>query len=88
MKHRNFNRFCYKLVVANGCSPQRGVIRLRRIAETTSPTTEIIRRISQLFERLGKIEKNYEKIKAYINKLEQSILAKAFRGELVPQEMK
>ena len=28
----------------------------------------------------------YKKAKAYVDKLTQSILAKAFRGELVPQD--
>ncbi|QHU98943.1 hypothetical protein, partial [Synechocystis sp. CACIAM 05] len=32
------------------------------------------------------IEARYQKAKAYTDKLTQSILAKAFRGELVPQD--
>jgi type I restriction enzyme, S subunit len=32
------------------------------------------------------IEKRYQKAKAHVDKLTQSILAKAFRGELVPQD--
>ena len=32
------------------------------------------------------IEERYKKAKAYVDKLTQSILAKAFRGELVPQD--
>ena len=36
--------------------------------------------------RPGQIEARYEKAKAHVDKLTQSILAKAFRGELVPQD--
>jgi type I restriction enzyme S subunit len=47
---------------------------------------EIIRRVEALFKIADKIEERYKKAKAYIDKLTQSILAKAFRGELVPQD--
>ena len=36
--------------------------------------------------RPGQIKARYEKANAYVNKLAQSILAKAFRGELVSQD--
>ena len=47
---------------------------------------EIVRRVEQLFTLADKIENRYTKAKAIIDKLPQSILAKAFRGELVPQD--
>ncbi len=46
---------------------------------------EIVRRVEQLFAFADKIEARYTKAKAMLDKLPQSILAKAFRGELVPQ---
>ena len=46
---------------------------------------EIVRRVEALFKIADNIEKRYEKAKAHVDKLTQSILAKAFRGELVPQ---
>ena len=46
---------------------------------------EVIRRLNNLFAFLERNEKEYDKAKSYANKLEQSILAKAFRGELVSQ---
>ncbi|MBI5675630.1 MAG: restriction endonuclease subunit S [Nitrospirae bacterium] len=46
---------------------------------------EIVRRVETLFTLADQIEARYTKAKAYVNKLTQSILAKAFRGELVPQ---
>lgn len=47
---------------------------------------EIVRRVESLFALADQIEARYIKAKAYVDKLTQSILAKAFRGELVPQD--
>lgn len=47
---------------------------------------EIVRRVDALFAMADQIEAPYSKAKAQVNKLMKSILAKAFRGELVPQD--
>src|SRR3990172_1922107 len=47
---------------------------------------EIVRRVEALFKVADQIEGRYKKAKAYVDKLKQSILGKAFRGELVPQD--
>lgn len=47
---------------------------------------EIVRRVEALFKKADKIEARYNKAKAFVDRLTQSILAKAFRGELVPQD--
>ena len=47
---------------------------------------EIVRRVKLAFEKLDKIESKYQKVKEYSDKLTQSILNKAFRGELIPQD--
>lgn len=47
---------------------------------------EIVRRVESLFKVADQIEERYRKAKVYVDKLTQSILAKAFRGELVPQD--
>jgi type I restriction enzyme, S subunit len=47
---------------------------------------EIVRRVEALFKIADDIEKRYEKAKLHVDKLTQSILAKAFRGDLVPQD--
>jgi type I restriction enzyme S subunit len=52
----------------------------------TAEQEEIIRRVEALFEIADQIEGRYQKGNAYVDKLTQSILAKAFRGELVPQD--
>ena len=44
---------------------------------------EIVKRLKSSFAFIEKNENEFNKAKSYIDKLEQSILAKAFRGELV-----
>lgn len=47
---------------------------------------EIVRQVDRLFALADKMEAHYKKAKEKIDKLPQSILAKAFRGELVQQD--
>jgi type I restriction enzyme S subunit len=47
---------------------------------------EIVRRVEALFKTADALEARYFKAKAHVDKLTQSILAKAFRGELVPRD--
>ena len=47
---------------------------------------EIVKSIEKLFAFADKLEARYMKAKTLLDKLPQSILAKAFRGELVPQD--
>lgn len=47
---------------------------------------EIVRRIESLFKFADQIEARYRNAKAQVDKLARSILAKAFRGELVPTD--
>jgi type I restriction enzyme S subunit len=47
---------------------------------------EIVRRVESLFKIADKLEERYRKAKEHVDKLTQSILVKAFRGELVPTE--
>lgn len=48
--------------------------------------TEIVRRVESLFALADVVEKQYQAAKLRIDRLTQSLLAKAFRGELVPQD--
>ncbi len=48
--------------------------------------TEIVRRVEQLFAFADQLEAKVKDAKTRIDRLTQSILAKAFRGELVPQD--
>ncbi|EIU7138262.1 restriction endonuclease subunit S [Pseudomonas aeruginosa] len=47
---------------------------------------EIVRRVEQLFAFAEQLERKVKSAKSRIDHLTQSILAKAFRGELVPQD--
>ena len=47
---------------------------------------EIVRQISSLFKAASQIEQQYQGVESYLNQLDRSILAKAFRGELVEQD--
>src|SRR6266404_1187811 len=60
---------------------------LRAVAVPIPPESEqpeIVRRVEALFKTADALEVCYHKAKAHIDKLTQSILAKAFCGELVP----
>ncbi|OLQ74256.1 hypothetical protein BIT28_08740 [Photobacterium proteolyticum] len=46
----------------------------------------IVGLVEKLFRKADKVEKQYLDAKARLDRLTQSILAKAFRGELVPQD--
>lgn len=47
---------------------------------------EIVRQVEKLFAIADELEAHYIKAKVKIDILSQSVLAKAFRGELVPQD--
>jgi len=47
---------------------------------------EIVRQVDRLFSFADKLERHYQKAKDKLDKLPQAVLAKAFRGELVPTE--
>jgi type I restriction enzyme, S subunit len=47
---------------------------------------EIVRRVEALFALADQIEARFEKARQQVEKLAPSLLAKAFRGELVPQD--
>lgn len=53
---------------------------------TPSEQQEIVRRVEVLFTLVDQIEARYANAARQVEKLTQSILAKAFRGELVPQD--
>ena len=46
---------------------------------------EIIRRVEELFKLSDSLEAKYQMAMERVKKIEQSVLAKAFRGELAPQ---
>ncbi len=76
--------------VGSGSGPQAlNCQRVRELPVTVSPLAEqreIISKIKAFTRALDIIEARHQKAKAVVDKLTQSILAKAFRGELVPQD--
>jgi type I restriction enzyme S subunit len=62
-------------------------VRSLRIALPPLPEQqEIVRRVDALFAVADAIEARYEKARKHVERLTQSVLATAFRGELVPTE--
>ena len=62
---------------------------VRALSFSLPPLTEqqeIVRRVEALFKIADRIEERYQRAKTQVDKLTQSILAKAFRGELVSQD--
>ncbi|WP_434135311.1 restriction endonuclease subunit S [Pseudomonas luteola] len=59
---------------------------LRLATPSIEEQTEIVRRVEQLFAFADQLEAKVKTAQARIDQLTQSILAKAFRGELVPQD--
>lgn len=47
---------------------------------------EIVRRVEELFALADQIEARFEKARVQVDRLTPSLLARAFRGELVPQD--
>jgi type I restriction enzyme, S subunit len=47
---------------------------------------EIVNRVEKLFKAIDRIEQEHQKASVLLDRLEQTTLAKAFRGELVPQD--
>jgi len=47
---------------------------------------EIIKKIQERFKSIDRLEQEYQKAMKFLDRLEQSTLAKAFRGEIVPQD--
>jgi len=63
--------------------------RVREIDFVLPPLEEqkqIVKEVDKLFTLADKVEIHYQQAKERVDKLSQSILAKAFRGELVPQD--
>ncbi|MBB1318080.1 restriction endonuclease subunit S [Shewanella sp. SR43-4] len=73
-------------------SGAQGKLALKRINTLPVPLPpldeqkEIVRRVEVLFSYAANVEENYQEMKSRVDRLTQSVLAKAFRGELVQQD--
>ncbi|MBK6791343.1 MAG: hypothetical protein IPG80_02110 [Anaerolineales bacterium] len=53
---------------------------------TSEEQAEIVRRVEKLFAYAERLEARYTSASEHVERLTPSLLAKAFRGELVSQE--
>jgi type I restriction enzyme S subunit len=89
LKGNNLMEWLIKEMNSNTGVPTlgKGVFEKSPIAvPTIKEQKEIVRRVESLFAMADTVEKKYNDAKAKTNRLTQSILAKAFRGELVLQD--
>ncbi|MDH1103582.1 restriction endonuclease subunit S [Pseudomonas mosselii] len=88
------SKYLQKLIKHEIKSGVQGKLALKRIKELPFPCpspaeqTEIVRRVEQMFALAGQLEARIKAAQVRIDLLTQSIFAKAFRGELVPQDPK
>ncbi|AXQ49824.1 restriction endonuclease subunit S [Stenotrophomonas rhizophila] len=76
-------------MAVGGAQPNLNLEKVREISiclPSMEEQAEIVRRVGQLFAFTDQLEALISVARARIERLPQSILAKAFRGELVPQE--
>ena len=66
--------------------PLRGLRGFEMAVPSIDEQKEIVRRLGAVFNMANTVEKQYLEAKTRTNRLTQSILAKAFRGELIPQD--
>lgn len=89
MKTSEFRDFFFKDETGNVNQGNVGADALKLAPITLPPLEEqkeIVRQVDKLFALADKVVAHYQKAKARVDKLSQSVLAKAFRGELVPQD--
>jgi len=80
-----------RLTGASGASAQAAIYirdtkKLLIVLPTKEEQTEIVRRVEALFACADRLEARYVAARAQVEKLIPATLAKAFRGELVPQD--
>ncbi|MGJ7517837.1 restriction endonuclease subunit S [Pseudomonas baetica] len=87
--HETRNYFRDNATGTSGNMPkinQQTVMSVPVLLPSLQEQTEIVRRVEQLFAFADQLEAKVASAKTRIDHLTQSILAKAFRGELVPQD--
>jgi type I restriction enzyme S subunit len=86
----SFNSYQQLVMNIHGATrPRINTTQLKKVLIPYPPLEEqkeIVRQVDRLFSLADKLEAHYQKAKIRIDKLSQSVLAKAFRGELVPQD--
>lgn len=73
-------------VAVGGVRPNLNLDKVKSITVPIPPAmeqNEIVRRVEKLFTLADSLETKYKKAMSHVEKIEWSVLAKAFRGELV-----
>ena len=87
MSHQSVSHFESASVGSTMTNLNQGIVKSLEIPRIdTEEQREIVHRVDALFQLADAVEKRYETGRAAVENLTQSILAKAFRGELVPQD--
>jgi len=89
-RSKTFQEFLFENAQGSAQPNIKGVKELKTLPIPLAPLQEqieIVKRINTLFKKADEIEMRYNKAKCHIDKITQSILSRAFRGELVPQEV-
>jgi type I restriction enzyme S subunit len=88
------SEFCFdqlKELTHGATRPRINTTQLRSVIIPLCPIDEqkeIVHRVEKLFKAIDLMEQEYQKASKLCDRLEQATLAKAFRGELVPQDPK
>jgi type I restriction enzyme S subunit len=83
---------CQDIIDAKTLSAAQGKLALTRIKTIPIPLPsikeqkEMVKRVGKNFQAIDRLEQEYQKAMKFLDRLEQSTLAKAFRGEIVPQD--
>lgn len=94
--YRDYIRLCIqsnyektRMMAEGGNQPNLNLSKVRSIPillPSENEQIEIIRRVESLFVLVDTVEKQFNEAKASADKLTKSILTKAFKGDLVPQD--
>jgi len=79
----------YKPLIIGTSSPHLNIGSIRKLSffvPSLDEQNEIVRRVEERFKAIEAIEQNYQKAIQLLDRLDQATLAKAFRGQLVPQD--
>ena len=79
----------YQPMILGTTSPHLNIGEIRKLPFSVFPLAEqkeIVRQIKLAFAKIDRIEQQYQFTKTELDRLDRSILAKAFKGELVPQD--
>jgi len=85
-----FKEYIFNQVTKGGAQPFLSLDTIKALPIYLPPLEEqheIVRRVERLFALADSLEAKYQKARERVDKIEQALLAKAFRGELAPPDL-